>query len=211
MLGGNYKVNMMLKFSRKTLLVFFKLSLCINVNCLAQNNTLMYDSLRGFNGFTWGNSSQFIRNEETSKYMQTSLGFSRSVVSFSDEIEGFDSRIDYVFKEDELIEGSYTFNNVEDIQTIFSTMQEMLRNKYGKPDFWATAHINSKNIWKRVNNYGLFRGPELYWQFENGFIVLHSSKYVEDITLSIIYVHNKTIEQFSEDNLLPVELFLIEE
>lgn len=182
----------------------------IYTTVVAQSKIENPDSLAGFRGFDWNSSLESIRSNEKSGYMQTSITLNKKVLSFSGEVENIKTRIDFVFEDDKLIEGSYSFDDLEDIKKVFYSIRNFIVKDYGHPDFGAVGRIDTDKIWVKVNNYGLFRGPELYWQFLNGFIAMLSSKYEDNITLTVLFVHNKTIKQYSEEILMPVDLFLIE-
>lgn len=182
----------------------------IYTTVVAQSKIENPDSLAGFRGFDWNSSLESVRSNEKSGYMQTSITLNKKVLSFSGEVENIKTRIDFVFEDDKLIEGSYSFDDLEDIKKVFYSIRNFIVKDYGHPDFGAVGRIDTDKIWVKVNNYGLFRGPELYWQFLNGFIAMLSSKYEDNITLTVLFVHNKTIKQYSEEILMPVDLFLIE-
>lgn len=177
----------------------FLILLCNSL--FAQVNPPGTDSLGSFRGIPWGASPGFVRENETSLYLQSFKGFGTYSLSFNGEFADKQVRIDYSFRDDKFIEGAYTLNTVGDIRTDYTDIQTFLAHQFGSPDYWSNSLVGSENIWIKVNDYGKYKGPELYWQFVNGFIVLHASKFKDEITVTIMYVVNKNIPGYGSNKI----------
>ena len=52
-------------------------------------------------------------------------------------------------------------------------------------------------------------GPSFYWVFKNGFIGLISQKFKEDITLTILFASDLTVDEYNSKNLVELKNFKI--
>ena len=161
--------------------------------------------LEGFRNFKWNVTPEEIRENEDARFMQTFEGFDIYAISYRDKFADERARIDYTFKENKLVEGSYQFTFDEDVEEKFIKIRDELISKNGKPNFWAIKKITDEHIWVRETNLGSSRGPELYWQFDNGFIGIQTSSYKEEYTITIIYVSNKTLDQYRNQDIFTTE------
>lgn len=162
-------------------------------------------SLVEFRGIKWNSSIEDVRQQETSNYLQKFKGFGIEAISFTSEIDGLDVRIDYTFKHNKLVEGSYTIKSGKNYKDDFISLLKFVIRKYGNPKYRAGPLYNSGDFWVRENNYGMFRGPSLYWKFQNGFIALLSEKQDENITITILFVDGKTIEEYATGNIAEIK------
>lgn len=167
----------------------------------AEIQSSRFDSLSTFRGISWGSSPEFVRDNETAAYMQSFKGFGIYAISYSGNFAGYKARIDYSFKDNQLHEGSYSFENFDNILRTFTRLKNELVSIYGSPNYWANKLITSDNIWIKINDYGKFKGPELYWEFSNGFIALHASRFKDKQTLTILFVHKKKISDYNSNKL----------
>ncbi len=91
------------------------------------------------------------------------------------------------------------------LKHILTNLIFFLIDEYGKPNFRSGLSIDSDSIWIKINDYGKFKGPELFWKFNNGFIGLIASKFEDDITISILYSNDKSIEEYGRDRLISTD------
>ena len=162
--------------------------------------------LTGFRNVPWGSSIEEVKSKETESYLQTFEGFGVYALSYRSKIAGLTTRIDYTFKNGKLIEGSYTFEPSKFFKNDFNKLKDFLITEYNKPDFKAGPSIESDSVWIMVTKYGKYRGPELYWRFNNGFIALVASRFEDKITLTILYT-NESIQEYNKDREISVKSF----
>jgi len=155
------------------------------------------DSIPKFRGMEWGETIKDIKSKELAKYGQTFIGYGESIISYFGEIASHETIIDYVFNDNILTEASYNLD-VEDFTPTFESIKNHYINKLGEPNYWASLHPKFVGNWKGDEENGLCRGPEIYWEYCNGFIGIIAEKYKEDITLTVLYVHNKTILDYGK-------------
>jgi len=163
--------------------------------------------LEGFRGIIWESPSEEVRLKEKTKFMQRSEGWGISTISYSGEIADFPARIDYSFKDNKLIEGSYSIKHRDiylDFHQCFDRIKNFLSNVFGSPNYKVANDFDTDSIWIKVNPYGLFKGPQYFWQFLNGFICIHSSKFAEEITITVLYVFDTKIDEYYDDRLIPL-------
>ncbi len=55
----------------------------------------------------------------------------------------------------------------------------------------------------------MFIGPSFYWEFKNGFIGLISQKFKEEITLTILFASDLTVDEYNSKNLVELKNFKI--
>ena len=163
--------------------------------------------LSGFRNIPWGSSINEVKAKETESYLQSLKGFGIYALSYKSRIAGLKTRIDYTFKKGKLIEGSYSFQPVEYFKQDFNKLKDFLIAEYDEPDLKAGPLIESDSVWIKVTKYGRYKGPELYWLFSNGFIALVASKFEDEITLTILYTNDKSIEEYNKDREVSVESF----
>jgi hypothetical protein len=164
--------------------------------------------LTGFRNFPWGSSIYEVKSLETENYLQTFIGFGVYALSYKSRIAGLTTRIDYTFKRGRLIEGSYSFHSAGYFKQDFNKLKDFLIAEYSEPDLKAGPLIESDSVWIKVTEYGRYKGPELYWLFSNGFIALVASKFEDEITLTILYTNDKSIEEYNKDREVSVESLL---
>ena len=172
-------------FVLKCLSFFIFLNIFLSKDFL-YGQTKIFSELTGFRGVPWGSKMDKVKATETESYMQLFHGFGIDALSYKGYIAGLTARIDYSFKDGKLFEGTYIINSSDDYKIDFNKLKGFLIGKYGKPDLRAGLSIESDSIWIKVTDYGKFRGPELYWKFNNGFIGLIASKFEDDITLTVL-------------------------
>ena len=175
------------------------------VDCSVLSQTLISRELNGFRGNDWGSSLAEVKSNETKNFLQSFQGFGIDALSYKGDIAGLNARIDYSFKDGKLFEGTYIINPDNDTREIFKKLQEFLIDEYGKPNFRAGQSINSDSIWMKIDDYGKFKGPELFWKFNNGFIGLIASKYEEEVTVTVLYSNDKSIEEYGRDRLISTD------
>jgi len=189
-------------FTKIYLFVFFNI-LFIDSNILSQ--TVISGELKGFRGYNWGISLDYVKSTETESYLQSFHGFGIDALSYKGEIAGLTARIDYSFKDRKLFEGTYTINPVNEIRDDFNKLKFFLTDEYGKPNFRAGQSINSDSIWIKINDYGKYKGPELFWKFSNGFIGLIAVKFEDDITITVLYSKGNSIEEYGQDRIISTD------
>ena len=144
-----------------------------------------------------GESIKNVESLELAHYAQTYFGFGECILSYYGNILDFSTMIDYTFKDSILIEGSYTIHT-KNFPSTFSKIKKFYTNQLGEPSYWATAFPDSSFQFKDTSETKQCRGPELYWEYCNGFIGIISEKYEDDITITILYAHNKTIAEYGK-------------
>lgn len=166
-------------------------------------------TLPDFRDVEWNCSMDDVRENETARYLQSFSGFGIEALSFRGSISGLEARIDYTFKNENFIEGSYTVISENTFQDNFQTLLTFLENRYGKPGYRSGLNYNSDSVWNKINDYGSYTGPSLYWVFNNGFIGLISEKYKDEITLTILYAFETTIDEYNSQNYVDSKVYKI--
>ncbi len=186
---------------------FILLILILSISFSYPQNNKYERILKDFRGIPWNASKEDVKKNENAYYLQLFSGFGIEALSYKGKIAGLEARIDYTFRNNKLIEGSYSISSNSSFKSDFISLTEYLSKQYGKPDYMAGPLIHSDSVWIKENNYGKFRGPELYWKFKNGFIGLHSSRFRERITTTILFVYGKTIEEYGSETMPYVDEF----
>lgn len=166
-------------------------------------------SLPEFRNIEWESSAEHVREQEKAKYLQSFSGFGTKAISFREKIERLDARIDYVFKENKLIEGSFTVISDDNFRNDFKALKDFLENQFGTPDYRSGLLYTSDSVWIRISKAGLYTGPSLYWVFNNGFISIISEKFREEISISVLYAYDRTIDAYNAHNLVNLKDYKI--
>jgi hypothetical protein len=187
-----------------------KICLFVLINILFINSNVLCQSvipgdLKGFRGYNWGVSLDYVKTTETESYLQSFHGFGIDALSYKGEIAGINARIDYSFKDGKLFEGTYTINPEDEIRNDFNKIEKYLSGEFGKPNFRAGRSIYSDSIWVKVNDYGKYKGPELFWKFSNGFIGLIAAKFENDVTITVVYSKGNSIEEYGLDRIISTD------
>ena len=161
--------------------------------------------LPAFRHFEWGASPEKVKENESARYLQTFSGFGTYALSFRGEFLELDSRIDFSFKDSMLVEGSYQIGSDFTYEKDFIKIRDHFTKLFGKPAYWAITKFDSKPRWIRQSDLGSFRGPELFWEFDDGFIAMQSSKYIEEITITVLYVHNQKINEYGDADVFTIQ------
>jgi len=183
--------------------------ICFVGNFQPQNIIDSTQTLPEFRNVKWESSISEVREIETARYLQSFAGFGIEALSFKGNIAGLDTRIDYTFTEDKFTEGSFIIISEDSFRENFQILLSYLKNLYGTPDYRSGLLYTADSVWIKLTDTGLFRGPSLYWEFGNGFIGLISEKFKEEITITILYAYNKTIEEYSTRNLVELKEYLL--
>lgn len=181
------------------LLVF----ICVTTSVYPQNSN--QKNLPEFRNFKWDAAPDTIKENETARYLQTFSGFGSYALSFRGEFLNLNSRIDFSFKDSLLVEGSYEIKCNFSYDEDFLKIKEYFTAQYGKPEYWAIRKFDAKPRWIKESDLGAFRGPELFWEFDDGFIAVQSSKYIEEITITVLYVHNKKISEYGSADVFTIQ------
>lgn len=185
----------------KTFIHYFILFFVIGSNLYSQVQTLV-DSIPNFRGIEWGQSIEGVRSLELAKYDQSYIGFGVYILTYHGNHLNYDSKIDYVFEEDVLKEAFYTIETKLFTET-FESIKEHYINRFGRPNYWSSSHPDATINWVFESEEDYCRGPEIYWEFCNGFLGIISEKYKASITITILFVHNKTIEDYGKFVVYP--------
>lgn len=185
----------------KNILKLIFLFLFLHSYSFPQNESQV-DSIPSFRGIEWGASIEEVKSKELANYMQTFMGFGVHIMSYSAEIADFDAVLDYVFEDSILVEASYCFE-IEFFPESFKKLKDYYINKLGTPFYWANSHPNSTIDWSNESEQDLCRGPELYWEYCNGFIGLIAEKYKDEITITALYSYQKTIREYGKYVIYP--------
>jgi len=168
------------------------------------------DSIPKFRNFHWGETLKNVESEESAHYAQSFIGFGEYILSYYGNILDFRTMIDYTFKDSILIEGSYTIQTTNsNFSESFNKIKGLYISNLGKPSYWASAYPDSSFHFENTSEAKQCRGPELYWEYCNGFIGIISEKYRDDISITILYAHNKTIAEYGKYLPFPHEYFPI--
>lgn len=164
-----------------------------------------FDSeLSGFRNSQFGSSPAEVKSIETAPGLQSFSGWGIYALSFEGRFAGRDARIDYTFVENKLIEGSYIVEPGDEYLNVFKLCRDEISKEYGHPHSWAVAEISQDIIWQKKNNSELYDGPQLFWLFTKGFIVLHSSKFNQKITVTILFSGEQGIGDYNSESLLEI-------
>ena len=191
------------------IILYFIIPVCF-VTCLPA--LTLFDSTQSlpeFRNVKWGATLNDVRKQETAHYLQSFSGFGVEALSYKGNVAGLDARIDYTFKNEKLAECSYAVTSDDNFRNDFLILLSYLENHYGKPAFDAGPTYTSGSVWIKINNYGMYMGPSFYWVFENGFIYLFSQKFKEEITLTILFVSDLTIDEYNLKNFVELKDFRI--
>jgi len=189
---------------RKVILSFI-ISASFVTNLIAFTLPDSIRTLPEFRRIKWNTSLNEVKEKETAYYLQTFHGFGIEALSYKGKIAGLDARIDYDFKNKKFTEGSYRVISDYNFKEDYSTLFNFLVNLYGKPDRRSGFLYTSDSVWIKTNDYGIYAGPSLYWEFKDGFIGLISQKYKEEITLIVLYAYNVTIEEYNSINAVELK------
>jgi len=162
-----------------------------------------------FRNVKWGSSLKDVEEKETADYLQKFSGFGIEALSYEGNIAELDARIDYTFKNKKLSEGSYTVISKDTFREDFQILLGFLENHYGSPGYSSGPLYTSDSVWIKTNDFGMFTGPSLYWVFKNGFIGLISQKFKEEITLTILFASDLTVNEYNSKNLVELKDFKI--
>jgi len=166
-------------------------------------------ALPEFRNVKWGSSLNDVEEKETAHYLQTFSGFGIEAISYGGNIAGLDARIDYTFKNKKLTEGSYTVILKDTFREDFLTLLSFLENRYSRPRYSSGPSYTSDSLWIKINDFGMSIGPSFYWVFKNGFIGLISEKFKEEITLTILFASDLTVNEYNSKNLVELKNFKI--
>jgi hypothetical protein len=189
----------------RKIILFFLISASYITNLTAFTLQDSIHTLPEFRGAKWDSSLNEVKEKETAYYLQTFHGFGIEALSYKGKIAGLDARIDYDFKNKKFTEGSYRVISDDNFKEDYSTLFNFLVNLYGKPDRRSGFLYTSDSVWIKTNDYGIYAGPSLYWEFKDGFIGLISQKYKEEITLIVLYAYNVTIEEYNSINAVELK------
>lgn len=157
--------------------------------------------LNGFRNFEWGTSTEYVEKNEPLPLLQSFEGFGIYALSYEGKIAGHSARIDYTFRDNKLVEGSYVIKDVKNFAKVFNDVQAYVVDSYGEPDFWSNTLINSDSLWIQVDSTENYRGPELYWKFANGFISLLLKKFEAKVSLYLLHVWEKSISDYGREGI----------
>lgn len=177
--------------------------LMLGINLYSQISTEL-DSIPRFRGINWGSSIETVKALELASYQQSYIGFGVYILTYHGQILDQHTKIDYVFEDNILVEAFYTID-VESFPENFQSVKELYFNKLGIPNYWASSHPDTSIDWALKGDEQFCRGPEIYWEFCNGFIGLISEKFKDDISISILYCHGKTIAEYGKFVIYPYE------
>lgn len=178
----------------------------IIVLCSVSSEALSYtskDSTRAmpeFRNIPWSSSIKEVREKENAYYLQNFSGFGVTALSFKDKLAGIEARIDYTFKNDQFTEGAYIIKPGNLFKNNFVHLLEFLTVQYSNPEYRSGPLYTLDTFWIKENNYGRFSGPAFYWVFNDGFISLLSQKFEDDITITVLFVHGSSIENYAKNN-----------
>lgn len=164
--------------------------------------------LTGFRDFNWGSSIENVRGRENAFFSQSFEGFGKYVLSFNGDFFERNAGINYTFVNDSLTQGSYVFEmDLDEFKEEFKDIHLRLKKIYGSPRFRSGPLISSDSLWTPITIYNTFRGPQLYWKFENGFIGMIPERDENEISISILFVGNRSIEEYLNERTADVEEF----
>ncbi|MFC2133588.1 hypothetical protein ACFLR4_04790 [Bacteroidota bacterium] len=173
----------------------------------AQQNSII-NQLTDFRGFNWGSSIENVRRNEDAFFTQSFEGFGKYVLSFNGEYFERRASINYTFVMDSLKQGSYVFEmDLDEFVEEFKDIQLRLKQLYGSPRFRSGPLITSDSLWIPVTLYNTFRGPQLYWKFDNGFIGIISERDEDEVSITVLFVGNRSIEEYLNERTADIEEF----
>ncbi len=162
-----------------------------------------------FRNVKWDSSLNDVEEKETAHYLQTFSGFGIEALSYEGNIAGLDARIDYTFKNKKLTEGSYSIISNNTFREDFLILLSFLENRYGRPGYSSGPFYTSDSVWIKISDFGMYMGPSFYWVFKNGFIGLISEKFKEEITLTILFAYDLTVDEYNSKNLVELKNYKI--
>ena len=157
-------------------------------------------TLPEFRDIKWSASLSDVEEKETAQYLQKFSGFGIEALSYEGTIAGMKARIDYTFKNHKFTEGSYTVISKDNFRGDFLTLLSFLQNRYGNPGYRSGLIYSSDSVWIKIDNFGTYVGPAYYWVFYDGFIGLVSEKSGEEISLTILFVLDLTVDEYNSKN-----------
>jgi hypothetical protein len=163
------------------------------------------NELTGFRNSPFGSSPAEVKSTETAPSLQSFSGWGIYALSYTGRFAGMNSRIDYTFVEDKLIEGSYILEPGDDYVDVFCLCRDKISEEFGNPHSWAISEISNDYIWHKKNDFGLYDGPQLFWIFAKGFIALHSSKFKDKITITVLFSGRKGIGDYNTESLIEIK------
>jgi hypothetical protein len=163
------------------------------------------EKLTQFRGSPFGSSPSEVKSMETAPSLQSFSGWGIYALSYTGRFAGMQARIDYTFADDKLIEGSYILEPGDDYVDAFCLCRDKISEESGNPNSWAIAVISHDNIWHKKNDFGLYEGPQLFWIFEKGFIALHSSKFNDKITITVLFSGREGIGDYNAESLIEIK------
>ena len=161
--------------------------------------------LSGFRHISFGSSPAEVKSREPAPSLQSFSGWGIYALSFQGRFAGTKARIDYTFIENKLIEGSYIIEPGDEFREVFQVCREEISEEYGKPNSWAVADIKQESIWKKINDFGLYEGPQLFWLFSKGFIALHTSKFKQKITITVLFSGREGVGDYNVESLIEIQ------
>jgi uncharacterized protein YkvS len=199
----------MIAMKIKRVILYFVISVCSVAKLPALTIPDSILTLPEFRNVKWGASLRDVEEKETAHYLQVFTGFGIEAHSYEGNIAGLDTRIDYTFKDRKFSEGSYTIISNDTFREDFLTLLRFLQDRYGKAGYSSGPFYTSDSVWIKINDYGMFVGPSLYWVFKDGFIGLISEKFEEEVTLTILFASNLTVEEYNSKNLVELKNYRI--
>jgi hypothetical protein len=181
--------------------------------CLLQYRLLPFSpadtsvTIPEFRNIQWGTSQENVRKQESAYYLQTFMGFGLVTLSFRDKLAGLETRVDYTFKNGNFTEGAYIIKSGDSFKNDFIKLLDYLTDQYGRPEYRSGPQFTSDSIWVKKDNNRSLSGPAFYWNYKNGFIGMISSKFEEDITITILYAYGTSIENYVENNGVELNKF----
>ncbi|OGU60743.1 MAG: hypothetical protein A2V66_08860 [Ignavibacteria bacterium RBG_13_36_8] len=178
-----------------------------NINCQLKTTDI---ALTGFRNFMWGSNIELVRTNEIVRYSQSFSGFGKFVLTFHGTFLDRQVDIDFTFVNDSLTQGAYVFESEEDNYKLdFNEIKRYLTSEYGRPGSRAGNDIDSDSVWIKISIYEMYSGPQYFWHFKNGFVVLHSAKDEDEITITVLFIGNKSIDEYLEESTIPFENYNI--
>lgn len=196
-----------MKFSKSNLYLIISFFFIADLQAFTFTDSTL--TIPDFRNVKWGSSLEDVKEMETARYLQTFSGFGIEALSYEGNFAGVEVRIDYTFKNKKLTEGSYTVISENNFREDFQTLMGSLENDYGSPGYSSGRLYTSDSVWIKINEYGYFIGPSFYWVFPNGFISLISEKFKDEITLTILFIPDLSIEEYNSKNKVEMKGFEI--
>ena len=196
-----------MKINRVILYLIFSFCFVNDLPALTFPDSIL--TLPEFRNIKWDSSVRDVEEKETAQYLQAFTGFGIKALSYEGNIAGLNARIDYTFKDKKLTEGSYTVISNDTFKKDFLTLLSFLENRYGKPGYRSGPVYTSDSAWIKINNYGMYIGSSFYWVYKNGFIGLISEKFKDEITLTILFASDLTVDEYNSRNLVELKNYKI--